>query len=134
MSEAQFRAAIHTRHAPTQLRLLTWCVAKVVNITTAVAGLFQKPTRGNLSLLEFELMALGYFLPIKEIIELDVEVERLLDKQKFVLKEMNQLGLIDRPDEHHPLVHDYVHTINESEELIQRVHLAYRRHVSFRNI
>lgn len=133
LGSANLNESMDTR-APTQLRVLAWGFSKLVNVAMAVAGVFQKPTRGDLSLLEFELMSLGYFLPVKEIVGLDAEVVRLSDEQKSVLVEMHKAGLIDQPDEKHLLVMKYVDVVNEAEELVQRVHAAYREYVTFRNL
>lgn len=127
-----FEKAITTHRAPYKLRVLTWILSKLVNVAMSVAGVFQKQTPGDLSLLEFELMALGYFMPLKSIIEFDAEVVRLSDKQKTILYEMHRAGLIDQLDLNHPLVVEYVHVVNEAEVLAQRVHAAYRRHVVLR--
>ena len=74
-------------------------------------------------------MALGYFLPLKSVVEYDAEVVRLSEKQKTVLAYIYNAGLVDNPDEKHPLVAEYVNAVNEAEALVQRVHAAYRCHV-----
>jgi len=129
-----FDKAMEAHRAPTQLRLMTWGFSKVVNVAMAVAGLFHRPTRGDLSLLEFELMALGYFMPVKAVVDFDMEVVKLADKQKSILIEMHKAGLLDQPDENHPLVIKYVEVVNEAEALVQQVHAAYRQHVTLAGI
>lgn len=134
MGEAQFKEAIESHRAPAQLRMLTWGFSKMVNVAIAVARVFQTPTRGDLSLLGFELLALGYFMPVKAVIEFDREVVRLSEELSSIVKEMSRAGLIDQPDENHPLVAEYVHVVTEAEALVQRVHVAYRQHVSFKGV
>lgn len=124
-----FDKALATHRAPFMLRMLTWGVSKVVNVATAVASLFHESTRGDLSLLEFELMALGYFMPLKDVVQFDMDIVKLSEELKTILIEMHKAGLIDQPDGNNPLVIEYVRVVNEAEVLAKLVHDAYRRHV-----
>jgi hypothetical protein len=45
-------------------------------------------TRGDLSLLTFELLALGYFMRMKDIIQIDSEIVRLSEEQSSLLLKM----------------------------------------------
>lgn len=131
LGDADFERAMTTHRAPIQLRRMAWAFSKLVNAALAVAGVFQKPTRGDLSLLTFELMALGYFMPMHDLIQLDSEVVRMTDELTSVIDEMRRAGMLvlENPDTNHPLVLQYVQVIDEAESLIQRVHAEYRRYV-----
>lgn len=129
LGDVQFETAITSHRAPMQLRVMTWMFSMLVNAAMRVARLFQTPTRGDLSLLTFELLALGYFMPMRELIKIDSEVVRLTDELTSVIDEMKRAGLLDQPDEKHPLVQQYVRVVDDAEELIQRVHAEYRRYV-----
>ena len=124
-----FEKVMTTHRAPTQLRVMAWMLSKVVNVTMWVAGLFQTPTRGDLSLLGFELMALGYFMPMRELIQIDEDIVRLSKEAASVVAELRRADMLEHPDVNHPLVQKYVRVVDEAEELIQRVHAEYRRHV-----
>ncbi len=130
LGDAQFEKAMTTHRAPAQLRRMTWAFSKVVNAAMAVAGVFQTPTRGDLSLLTFELMALGYFMPMRDIVQIDSEVVRLSEEQSSIIEQMRRVGMLEQPDINHPLVLEYVRVIDAAEELIQRVHAEYRQRVT----
>jgi hypothetical protein len=129
LGDVQFEKAMTTHRAPIQLRRMAWCFSKLVNGAMRVAGAFQTPTRGDLSLLTFELLALGYFMPMRDLILIDEEIVRLSEAQTSIVEQMRRAGMLENPDEHNPLVQDYVRVVDEAEELIQRVHAEYRRHV-----
>ena len=126
---ADFEKAMTTHRPPAQLRVMAWGFSKLVNVAMTIARVFQTPTRGDLSLLDFELMALGYFMPMRDLIQIDLNIVKLSEEQTSIVEQMRRVGMLEKPDVNNPLVQEYVRVIDAAEALILRVHSEYRRYV-----
>jgi hypothetical protein len=114
-------------------RAFTWAFSKVVNFAMLIAGVFGKADRGDLDILEFEILALSNFVDFNTYKSLTEQVEKIKAQQLEIAKKASKLDLNALNDDD-PLLHAYLHIRESAEAFIQTVHQLYRNNVALSKI
>ncbi|MEI7843881.1 MAG: hypothetical protein WCI39_12730 [Gallionellaceae bacterium] len=114
-------------------RTFTWAFSKVVNLAMYIAGLFSKADRGDVDILEFEILALSNFVDFNTYKSITEQVAQIKEQQLAIAKKAAELD-INALNEDDPLLHDYLHIRERAEVFIQTVHQLYRSNVALSKI
>lgn len=114
-------------------RAVVYMIARVYDIAGAVAGIFEKPVRNDLSLLAFEMQALSSFMSLVEFEPIEDEMNNVRSLQSAFLMKMHDAGFesLDLDD---AMRAECVSVNSVVTEFAAKIHALYRERVRLGNI